>query len=131
MLKEAVIPVPPDQVKDRYYSTYFIVPKKDGGLRPILNLKIFNNCINKTKFSMETLKSIISVMSPGLWLASVDFKDAYFHVPIHWNHRKLLSFSWKGQDYQFQALTFGLSTAPRVFTKVLSPVIAHLHLGRV
>ena len=33
---------------------------------------------------------------------------------------------WQGRNYQFQALMFGLSLAPWVFTKVLALVIACL-----
>jgi len=124
--KGAVIPVSPDQVMQGHYSTYFIVPKKDGGLRPILNLKFFNRNVRKRKFKMETLKSIIAAVSPRQWLASVDLKDAYFHVPIARCHHKYLRFLWQGQAYEYRVLPFGLSSAPRVFTKVLAPVIAHL-----
>ncbi len=33
--------VPPHKRKSGFYSRYFIVPKKDGGLRPILDLRQF------------------------------------------------------------------------------------------
>ena len=124
--KCAAVPVPPDQGWSGYYSSYFLVPKKDGGLRPILNLKQFNNCLRKVKFKMNTLESIISVMDSGLWLASVDLKDAYFHVGIRKEHRKYLRFCWQGKLYEYSVLPFGLSTAPRVFTKILAPVIEWL-----
>ena len=94
--KRAVVPVPPGQEREGYYSTYFLVPKKDGGLRPILNLKLFNHSMVKVKFKMETLQSIIAYMSPGDWLASIDLKDAYFHVPVLPQHRKYLRFHWQG-----------------------------------
>ena len=57
--KYAIVPVPLDQERDRFFSTYFIVPKKDGGLRPILNLKYFNKAVAKRRFNMETLHLII------------------------------------------------------------------------
>jgi len=124
--KGAVVPIPLDQEEDGYFSTYFIVPKKDGGLRPILNLKYFNVNVRKRKFKMETLKSVIAAVSPHQWLTSVDLKDAYFHVAIAPGHRRFLRFHWQGRSYEFQVLPFGLSSAPRVFTKVLAPVIALL-----
>ena len=55
-----------------------------------------------------------------------DQKDAYLQVPIHPNHQKFLVFKWNNSFYQFQCLPFGLSTAPRVFTKLLRPVVEFL-----
>ena len=43
----------------------------------------------------------------------------------------LLRFHWKTKAIQFTCLPFGLSTAPRVFTKVLRPVIGWLRLKGV
>ena len=40
----------------------FWYPKRDGGPRPILNLKFFNFIVCKTLFKMETLKSVIAIM---------------------------------------------------------------------
>ena len=75
---------------------------------------------------METLHSIMTVVSPGQWMASLDLKDVYFHVPIQAEHHKFLRFHWLGQTYQFQALPFSLSSAPQVSMKVLAPVMAWL-----
>ena len=129
--KAAVEAVPVALRQSGYYSTYFIVPKKDGGLRPILNLKWFNHYMMKKTFRMETLSTIISIVRPGQWLASVDLKDAYFHVPIHPAHWRFLRFMWRGQAYQFKAMPFGLTSAPRVFTKVLHPLLAFLRIQGV
>ena len=124
--KKAVVVVPPDLVRSGTYSTYFLVPKKDGGIRPILNLKKFNLNMKPKRFKMETLQSVLAALRPGLWLASLDLKDAYLHVPIRPVHQRFLRFLWQGTAYEFRCLPFGLSTAPRVFTKILLPLIAHL-----
>ena len=129
--KRAVELVPEGCVHQGYYSTYFLVPKKTGDLRPILNLKAFNKKTLIPSFKMESLNNIIQSINLGDWLASVDLKDAYLHVPIHPDHRKFLRFSIDGVKFQWKVLPFGISTAPRVFTKVLSPVIAALRLRGV
>ena len=53
-------------------------------------------------------------------------KDAYYSVPIDPHLRKYLSFYWDGTLYQFTSLPNGLSSAPRVFTKLLKPVFSYL-----
>ena len=55
-------------------------------------------------------------------VTSIDFKDAYFHIPIQEKSRKYLRFHVQGQAYQFKALPFGLSTAPLEFTVVAKEV---------
>ena len=80
---------------------------------------------------METLKSIITIMRPCQWMASVDLTDAYFYIGVVSSHHQYLRFSWLGQSHQFKALPFGLSSAPLVITKTLAPLVAWLQLTGV
>lgn len=56
---------------------------------------------------------------------SLNHKVAYFHIDIHPAYRRFLKFVASQQHYQYRVLPFGFSTAPGVFTKVLSVVAAH------
>ena len=58
----------------------------------------------------------------GRVVTSIDFKDAYFHIPIQEQSRKYLRFHVHGQTFQFKALPFGLSTAPMEFTVIAKEV---------
>ncbi|KAI2659487.1 eIF-2-alpha kinase activator GCN1 [Labeo rohita] len=49
-----------------FYSPYFIVPKKGGGLRPILDLQVLNWALHKLPLKMLTQKRIIRCHSYGL-----------------------------------------------------------------
>ena len=60
------------------------------------------------------------------WFCTIDLKDAYLSVATCRDHRKYLRFIWEGKIFQFTCIPFGLCSAPRVFTKVLRPVMAHL-----
>jgi hypothetical protein len=116
-----------DPVTPGFYSTFFLVPKKDGGQRPVLNLKGLNQYLDVKTFKMQTPQMVINQLHQGDWLASLDLKDAYFHVPVFYKHRPFLRFEFLGRVFQFRVLPFGLATAPRVFTKVLAPIIGILH----
>ena len=41
--KEAIQVVSPKDILNGFYSRYFLVPKRDSGLRPILDLRNLNN----------------------------------------------------------------------------------------
>ncbi len=53
------------------FSPYFIVPKKGGGLRPILDLRVLNRALHKLPFKMLTQKRIFG-MRPSLRLVCSD-----------------------------------------------------------
>ncbi len=58
LAKDAIEPVPPVEMKSGFYSPYFIVPKKGGGLRPILDLRVLNRALHKLSFRMLTQRRI-------------------------------------------------------------------------
>ncbi len=123
--KGAVVQV--EQARGGFYSTLFLVPKKDGRQRPVINLKALNQYVQTYHFKMEGLQTLKDLIKPGDWLAKMDLKDAYFVIPIDPSHRKYLWFVVDNQTYQFDCLSFGLAAAPWVFTKTLKPVAATLH----
>ncbi len=120
LAKDAIKPVPPAERSQAFYSTYFIVPKKRGGLRPILDLRVLNRALHKLPFKMRTRRRIID------WFAAIDLKDAYFHVSILLLHRPFLRFAFEGRAWQYRVLPFGLSLSPHVFTKVVEGALTPL-----
>lgn len=122
--KGAITPV---STQDRgFISRIFLVPKKGGKNRPVINLRPLNRFLRYQHFKMEGIVVVKHLLQQGDWLTRIDLKDAYFSVPVHPDHRNLLRFMWKNQAYEFGCLPFGLSSAPRVFTKLLRPVVSFL-----
>ncbi len=126
--KEAIEVVHPHERESGFYSRYFIVPKKDGGLRPIIDLRQLNHSVSQLKFKMLTLRQVVSQIRSEDWFVTIDLKDAYFHVSILPCHRKFLRFAFGGKAYQYRVLPFGLALSPRTFTKVVDAVLAPLRL---
>ncbi len=126
LAKGAIEPVPPAEMRQGFYSPYFIVPKKGGGLRPILDLRLLNRALHRLPFKMLTHRRMIKCVQPRDWFAAIDLKDAYFHVSILPRHRPFLRFAFEGRAWQYRILPFGLSLSPRVFTKVVEGALAPL-----
>ena len=111
-----------------FFNRLFLVAKPNNKWRPILDLSKLNLFLKTEKFKMETPKTIRTSLQQGEWVTSIDFKDAYFHIPIQEQSRKYLRFHVQGQTYQFKDLPFGLSTAPlefRVVAKEVKLMAAH------
>ncbi len=129
--KGAIETVPPSERESGFYSRYFVIPKRDGGLRPILDLRPINRALGQCPFRMLTLKQILAQIRPGDWFASVDLKDAYFHIQIAPHHRRFLRFAFEGTAYQYSVLPFGLALAPRTFSKCMDAALSPLRSSGV
>ena len=106
---------------NEYISTVFTRPTNDGSHRLILSLKNLNQFVTYQYFKMESLQSAAQLIQKDYWMAVLYLKDAYYSVPINPQHRKYLKFL-----YEFTCLPNGVASAPRVFKKVMKPVIAIL-----
>lgn len=78
---------------------------------------------------MENILMAMNFVSLGVYMVSLDLKDAYFSVPIFRQHCIYLRFIWRDQRYEFTCLPFDYSWAPRVFTKIFKPIVAQLRLN--
>ncbi len=110
------------------YSRYFIVPKNNGGLRPILDLRVLNVSVMQLKFKMLTLRQIVPQIRSEDWFVTIELKDAYFHISILLCHRRFLRFTFGGKAFQYRVLPFGLALSPRTFTKCVDAALVPLRL---
>lgn len=112
--------------KGEFISNIFLVSKKNGKFRPVINLKKLNKFVEYHHFKQETLDVVLKSIKKGSFLTSLDLTDAYFSIPMHFSCIKYLKFIWKNKLYAFQCLPFGISSAPRVFTKIMKVVFSHI-----
>ena len=123
--KGVVEPVPHGDLGG-HYSLLFPVPKKGGKWRGVLDLRQLNDQLAKEHFKMEGLHTVRETLRQGDWMTSLDLQDAYNHIPMAEEARKYLRYSIAGERYQFKAMPFGLTSAPRIFTKIMRPVVRAL-----
>ena len=78
---------------------------------------------------MEDRNVIKSLVQKDDFFISIDLKDAFHSIDLHPDSKRLTSFEFDGKRYSFNKLPFGLTSASRIFSQVLKPVIAHLRLS--
>ena len=121
IIREVVEPQP------LYFSRIFVVEKKEGSYRPVIDLSHLNKLVVVPTFKMETVPRIAKGLVGPLWGCTMDLQDAYFLVPNYWHHQKYYAFVLDGIHYVFMRLPFGLSPAPWCYNRVIKPVKAHVH----
>ena len=112
---------------DQFLSHIFPVPKKTlDEFRIILDLTELNKFVRKVKFRMDKITDIMSIIKPGDFLVSIDLSDAYFCIAMHILSVPFLTFIFMRIYYQFTCLPQGLTSAPRIFTKIIRVILTFL-----
>ena len=114
------------EVQPCFLSRIFVVPKEPEGHRLILDVSDLNCYLEIPSFKMTNHLSLSQAMSAPSWMASLDLKDAYLHVPMRQNLHKFLALSCWGKLFFFRALPFGLATAPWLFSALIEAVLSSL-----
>jgi hypothetical protein len=89
-----VVPVPDNYVK--WWNPTFLVPKKNGEYRKVLNCRKLNSKMKDLHFKMEEVKTVKDVILQGDYAVSIDIKSAYNHVSVHPSLRPYLCFLFQG-----------------------------------
>ena len=127
-MQQNIVEVVCDTTSPGFYSHLFLVPKKSGGWRPVIDLSFLNSVLEIPHFTMESAESIQRSLPQDAWVTSIDPVDAYFHIPIHRGYRTFLRFQTQDTIYKFRALPFGLSPARWVVTKIMTRIKMLVHM---
>ena len=84
-----------------FVSPIFISHKSNGGIRLILNLKQLNKNIKYHHFKMESINTILNLITKDCLMAWIDLKNAYYSVKISENFQRYLKFEFLDRLYKF------------------------------
>ena len=91
-----------------------------------MNLKIFNQNKVCRHFKMDSFNRVLNIDRMDYYIPCIDLADAFYIVPVLLVDQKYLLFQFRGQLYKYACLPNGLTSAPRIFTKLLKPVFCAL-----
>ena len=125
MLKEKIV-VEREQSAIKFFNHTFLIKKTETEYRFILNARQLNQHLIVRHFKLENIGTVLETVRQGDLLIKFDLKSAYSQVPLAASAMDYLGFEYEGKAYVYQALPFGLATAPCLFTKIMKPVISKL-----
>jgi len=121
------------EIKPTIVSALGAVPKSDGGYRLIHDCSLpEQGSVNSyapvlDKYSYESVDTAVAMLRHGYYMAKVDIKSAYRHIPIHPVSQKVTGLHWTFSDgtdaYFYDAkLCFGARAAPQIFHRISQAV---------
>ena len=88
-----------------------------------IEFKVCESISTCPDFQNKDVRVVALMFEKNEYFFKFDLKSGYYHVDIHPECYKFLTFQWKGVFYVFTVLSFGLSSACYLFTKLLQPLI--------
>lgn len=89
------------------------------------NGRAINHCMDPPSFKLEHAPKAAAMMKPGDFMFTVDMKSGYHQIPLKPSFRRLCCFQWRDRVYRWRVLPFGLSSAPRAYTKLSRCLLAY------
>ena len=94
-------------------SPLFLVPKKDGGWRPVIDFRRVNQITVPDRYPMPVLNDILqSLGKDNVVFTSLDLFSGYWQVLMDERSREVTAFSTPSGHFEFLRMPFGLRNAP-------------------
>ena len=124
--QEIIRDVTHDHENTKWLSNVFLRRKKDNSFRMILDLSFLNKKLKYEKFKMNTIMDVLKMTRRNMYLASIDLREAYFHLFMLPEHAQYLRFEFQGRIMEFSTLPNGLCSGPKWFTRISKIIMNHL-----
>ena len=89
-----------ERKKGQFLSSFFIVDRKNKSKRFIFYLKALNEFAEVPHFKIEDIRTACKLITQNCFMANLDFKNAYFLVPVDEKFRKFLRFSFENITFR-------------------------------
>ena len=111
-------------------SPIFLVPKKDGSFRPVIDYRRVNEVTETEKYPLPVLKDLLMSLGEGNTIfSSLDLLSGYWQVKMAPSSRAITAFSTPNGHFEFKRMPFGLAAAPISFSRMMNTLLSDL-LGK-
>jgi hypothetical protein len=122
--QQTIRPAPHQQIL--WYNPVFVIPKKNGKFRLIVDCRKLNEVIKDSHYKTEGVEGVVETAQAGDVATSLDLSAAFHHVPVSNALAPYLGLRALGRSFLCRGLPFGLKISPKVFQETLSYPIRYL-----
>lgn len=107
-----------------YASPAFLVKKKDGAFRLVVDYKKLNLITIKDSSPLPNMEETIRKLGPGYqYFSKLDLKSGFYQIPIRDEDKPKTGFITPFGLFQFNVLPMGLKNSPPTFQKVMADAL--------
>lgn len=104
-----------DDMNKEWLSSLLTVPKADGSIRIVVDLRGPNKAVLREPYVMPTVESQLIGLGCDSVFSVIDLSSAFHHIELDEKSRELTNFMVGDRMYRYKRLPFGLANAPDIF----------------
>ncbi len=108
-------------------SPLFLVPKKDGQFRPVIDFRKVNEVTEDDRYPLPVLSDLLMNLGQGNTIfSSQDLLSGYWQVHLAPEARAIIAFSIPSGHFEWLRMPFGLKSAPITFQRLMNTLLGDL-----
>lgn len=111
------------ETTSNYASPAFIVRKKDGTPRMVVDYRKLNDNTVKIHFPLPSFDESLEYFHDSTLFITLDLASGYLQIPLSPEASEKTAFITQDQTGQFQRVMFGLTNAPFYFAKLMRKIL--------
>ena len=96
--------------------------KKNGTVRICVDLKKLNIAVRREHLMVSSLDDIAPKLAHSKVFSTLDATSGFWQIPLDENSQLMTTFITPFGRYAFRRLPFGISSAPEIFQRKMSPL---------
>ena len=113
--KEDIVERVPETQPTPWISPIVAVPKKDGGVRICVDMRLANEAIKRVRHPIPTVDDISFDLNGAMFFSKLDFSQAYHQLELDQASRYITTFITQIGLFRYKRLNYGTNAAPEIF----------------
>jgi len=109
-----------------YCSPILLDKKKNGNLRLCVDFRELNKVTIKDRFPLPLIDDHLDMLKDKKYFTRLDLKNAFYHVKVHNDSVKYLSFVTPMGQFEYTCMPFGFCNSPAIFMRYINNIFHSL-----